>query len=214
MTDRELSPAQRAQTQGNLELASQFVRDLLDAPERFDALPARATVVLLPPDQQSNPLLSMANIEMAMRLADQGRSPILWAVGQSEESGPQALPDRFIIDVANLKITYDRPRDNLTIAFLETDWPTAPTQLGRYLIANFALEAMMPISFSVPDFSVVAVKFPTLFDFVLLGTVKLIGTTPEEMLAWRNQLFPDRPTREPEVEIVNEILDELTRLSA
>jgi hypothetical protein len=86
-----LSAAEKAQTQKNLNLVSQFIQEFLATPEQFEALPSRATLVLLPPDEPGDPQLSFANVRLAEQLALQGQHPILWAVGQPSRTGPQVL---------------------------------------------------------------------------------------------------------------------------
>lgn len=92
MNGRELPAAVREQTQGNLRLASQFIREFLDAPERFEALPSQATIVFLPPEGSGDDELRRANMAMAKQLEAQGKHPILVTVGQSEGTPIQAPP--------------------------------------------------------------------------------------------------------------------------
>jgi hypothetical protein len=95
MSKNRLSLAERTQTQGNLNLLSLFIEQLLETPERFEALPERATIVLLPSDESGDDELLRANIEMAKQLAAQGKNPILLTVGHPEETSPQ-LPAALV----------------------------------------------------------------------------------------------------------------------
>lgn len=79
-----------SQKQGNLRLASQFIRELVDRIEADKPIPESGTIVFLPSEDEPDPELSAANIRMARRFAAEGRNVILWTIGKQEpyDSGP------------------------------------------------------------------------------------------------------------------------------
>ena len=74
-----LGPFEIARTNANLRLASRFIREYLDEPERYGPIPLGASVVLLPPDGQDAEL-TQANLRLAQRLKAEGREVILWTL--------------------------------------------------------------------------------------------------------------------------------------
>src|SRR5262245_4816607 len=92
-TEQGLSSSDFSQTKGNLRLATQFIREYLDDPERYGPIPLGAAVVLLPPEDQANdPELRLANLQMAEQMAAEGRTVVLWTVG-----GEQSAPSQMIM---------------------------------------------------------------------------------------------------------------------
>ena len=86
-----LSPAEVAQTDGNLKLVSPFIQEYLNEPERFEPIPKGAAVILLPPEDQGDSELRRANVRMAESLIAEGRDVVFWTVGAQEPGKPQNL---------------------------------------------------------------------------------------------------------------------------
>lgn len=76
----DLTPAQVAQTDANLRLAAQFIREYLDDPDRDDPIPLGASIILLPPGEEE-PELRRHNLAMARKLIAEGREVVYWTVG-------------------------------------------------------------------------------------------------------------------------------------
>ena len=74
-----MSPFEIARTNANLRLASRFIREYLDEPDRYGPIPLGAAIVLLPPDGQDVEL-TQANLRMARRLKAEGREVLLWTL--------------------------------------------------------------------------------------------------------------------------------------
>jgi hypothetical protein len=83
-----------AQTQGNLNLISQFIQELLKLPEEADPIPVGAAVVLLPPEPQGASELRKANVQMANDLVADGRVVVLWTVGGKDPRHREFFPVR------------------------------------------------------------------------------------------------------------------------
>jgi hypothetical protein len=81
--ETKMSPAAIAQIEGNLRLATKFIRELLDRPEDSEPIPLGATVVLLPPEGEGGSELRRANLAMAQRLQDEGRPVVFWTVSEA-----------------------------------------------------------------------------------------------------------------------------------
>lgn len=84
-----LSPAQIAHTDANLELVSQFIQELLDLPEDAGAIPEKATVILLPPDDRGDSELFEANMRLARKMAGEGKDVMLWTIGSGKMTALQ-----------------------------------------------------------------------------------------------------------------------------
>ena len=217
MTDSTtgLSAAERAQTSKNLRLASQFIREFLEAPERFHVLPENAAIVLLPSDDDPDTELTLANMEMAKQIERQGKKTILWAVGMPDRLGPQALVRFPVFREGQPTASYDRAKDLLTVEFSRTDRPTMLVQHHPYVTMVIDRETHIAVSLAVPNFlAVVAPKSLPLFDVLLLPSTELVGITLDELVSLRNSLAHggDQPAREQLT--VPEILTELARLAA
>ena len=93
MNDNEigLSAADVSQKKGTLKLATKFIGEYLDDPERFGPIPEGAAVVLLPPEDQGDSELRRANVRMAQRLTAEGRHVVLWTVGAQDPDESQIL---------------------------------------------------------------------------------------------------------------------------
>lgn len=87
----KLDSEEKSQKKGNLKLASQFIQEYLDEPERFGPIPIGASVVLLPPKEQGDSELRRTNLRMANELAAEGRAIVLWTVGSQEPPASQVL---------------------------------------------------------------------------------------------------------------------------
>jgi Family of unknown function (DUF5647) len=210
-----LSAAERAQTSKNLRLASQFIREFLAAPERFDVLPENATIVLLPSDVDPDTELTLANMEVAKQIERQGKKAILWAVGMPERPGPQVLVRFPVFREGQPAASYDRQKDLLTIEFSQTDRPTMVVQHHPYVTVIVDRETHLAVALAIPNFlTVVAPKSLPLFDVLLLPSTERVGITLNELVSLRNNLAhgDDRPAREQMT--VPEILTELARLAA
>ena len=92
--DNKLNIAEVSQKKGNLKLATQFIQEYLDEPERFGPIPLGAAVVLLPPEDQGDSELRRANLRMAQELAEEGRDVVLWTVGPQEPAPSEMLAGR------------------------------------------------------------------------------------------------------------------------
>jgi hypothetical protein len=55
---------------------------LLDQPDDSQPIPLGATVILMPPVDEPDPELAAANMRRAEELVSEGRTVILWTVGQ------------------------------------------------------------------------------------------------------------------------------------
>ena len=99
MNDRKVddSADEDDQTQGNLSLVPEFVRELLDQPEEAEPIPEQATVILLPPDDRGDSPLYEANMRMARILAAEGQNVVLWTIGSGKMT---PLRDHEIVPVA------------------------------------------------------------------------------------------------------------------
>lgn len=218
MTDdpSELSAADKAQIRANLRLARQFVRELVETPERHSILPDSGTIVLLPPDDVGDAALTRANLNMAGQLHAQGRSPVVQAIGQEQLTGPQQLIRwRFGIPQEEAAISYDREQDVLLMAFAKTDRPTMPVRVHRYVTALIDPTTNRGISLTVPQFlTVVAPKSLALLDVLLKPSTLLIGITRDEVIDVRNSVALGRPLPTPDRTPVGEIINELARLAA
>lgn len=93
MSEKEtgLSAAEVLQTDGNLKLATQFIREYLNDPDRFGPIPDGAAVILLPPEDEGDSELRRANVRMAQRLTAEGRDFVYWTVGMEESPESRAL---------------------------------------------------------------------------------------------------------------------------
>jgi hypothetical protein len=111
------------------------------------------------------------------------------------------------------QITYDRPRDVLTVIFTQSERPTMPVRINPFVIAEADPETRRVVSFAVPNFSSTATRSAALFDLVFLRRTALIGTTREEMRRLRNELFHEAPPRSENTSTL-QALDELFRQSA
>ena len=89
--NNKLNIAEVSQKKGNLKLATQFMREYLEEPDRYGPIPMDAAVILLPPEDQGDPELRRANLRMAEELAAEGRDIVLWTVGPEEPDAPQML---------------------------------------------------------------------------------------------------------------------------
>lgn len=217
MTDTTtgLSAAERAQTSKNLRLASQFIREFLEAPERFDVLPENAMIVLLPSDDDPDTELTLANMEMAKQLALQGKRAIPWAVGMPESPGPQVLVRFPIFREGQPAAIYDRRKDLLTVEFFQTDRPTMPVQHHPYVTVLVDPETHVAVGYTIPNFlAVVAPKSLLLFDVLLLPSTELIGISRRTLIKRRNELANGRPLTSKETMTTGEIFEELALLSA
>lgn len=217
MTDdrTELSAADKAQISANLRLTRQFVRELIEDPERHEILPDDATVVLLPPDDAPDRELTHANLELAKRLAANGERPILWSVGLPAMTGPRGLARAPIFREDQLAIRYDRPRDVLTVAFSETDRPTMPMRHHPFVISLVDPETHQLISYRIPNFlAALAPRSLAIFDLLLLSTTQLIGITREEILEQRMALDREQPLPTQGQAALSAALKELMLLSA
>ena len=203
MTEYEtgLSAKEREQTTKNLRLASQFIREYLEAPERFDSLPEVATITLLPSDEARDEALTNANS---------------WAVGMPERPGPP-FPINFpVLAPERLRMRYERYDDVLTGEFSHPAGITTAIQIHAMATVEVEVETRTAVGYRIPNFlSVVAPKSLTLFDVVLQPTVELVGITREELFAFRNEIAHGRPfsTQGRQLGFV-EIVQELALLSA
>jgi hypothetical protein len=213
MSENELTAADKALTEKNLRLTSQFVEEYLADPERFAAWPERTMLVLLPPDDQPDESLSIANTEMAEELRQHGQNPVVWTVGAPRLPEPETLVYWPIATQDTQQIIYDRPRDVLTVIFTKTERPTMPVRINSFIIAQADPETRRVVSFTVPNFSSTATRSAALFDLVFLRRTALIGTTREEMRRLRNELFHEAPPRSENTSTL-QALDELFRQSA
>lgn len=217
MTDSttELSAAERAQTSKNLRLASQFIQEFVEAPERFDVLPENATIVLLPSHEDPDIELTVANMEMAKQFELQGKRAILWVVGMPESPEPQVLVRFPVFREGQPAASYDREKDLLKVEFSQTDRPTMLVQHHPYVTVIVDRETQVAVALTIPNFlAEVAPKSLPLFDVLLLPSTERVGITLEELNSLRNSLAHggDQPAREQIT--VPEILTELARLAA
>jgi hypothetical protein len=211
----ELTPEDRAQISGNLRLAKQFVRELIEHPEWHDILPDSATIVLLPGDDPGDHTLSFANVELAQQLRTRGERPILHAVGKPSRLGPQQLVEFPIVREDQRHISYDRLRDLLTITLVDTDRPTMPIRRNPYITALVDPETRIIVSLSVPNFlAIAAARSIPLFDLLLLSSTKLIGITRDEVQALRNDVVHGRSEATGKGLSTEEILREINALIA
>jgi hypothetical protein len=199
MSDHErLTSDETAQTTANLRLAAQFVHELIDHPERHEALPDNATVVFLPGDDPGDSALSHANMKMARRFAAQGRDVVAWAIGTPAIPGPQILPRWPYFLGKGSGFTYDRRRNTLTVIFSETDRPTIPTRMNPYITVFVDGETRAARSMTISSFIWDAVqKAPSMVFFLLHPSTRLIGMTKAELAEFvvgfvQDLLEPDR----------------------
>lgn len=217
MTDSTtgLSAAERAQTSKNLRLASQFIREFLEAPERFDVLPENATIVLLPSDDDPDTELTLANIEVAKHIERQGKRAILWAVGMPERPGPQVLVRFPVFREDQPAASYDRQKDLLTVEFSQTDRPTMLVQHHPHVTLIVDRETHVAIALTIPNFlAVVAPKSLSLFDVLLLSSTELAGITRKELIKRRSAIAHGQPLPKKEQMTIGDIFKELALLSA
>ena len=100
MTDHatKLDASGVSQKAGNLKLATLFIQEYLDDPERFGPIPLGAAVILLPPDEQGDSELRKANLQMADELVAEGRVVVLWTVGGKEPATLRVLNGPGVAD--------------------------------------------------------------------------------------------------------------------
>jgi hypothetical protein len=211
---RRLSLAERAQTTANLRLASRFVREMIEDPERFEALPDDATLVLLPTEDAPDSALLEANLRMAKQAKLRGQRVVVWSVGMRSGTGPQFIAGWPIMREDTISIRYDRHRDALTVAFSATNRPTMPARINDYVTMMIDPETRVAVNYTIPRFlSTVAPKSLALFDLLLLAGTELHGITPEELNSIRNQLVHGKPRPQKEFD-PQEFLTEIAALSA
>ena len=211
----DLSNAEKAQISSNLGLARQFIRELVDAPEQHESLPANGTIILLPGDDFEDAELSKANMALAQLLAAQGQHIVTWVVGMPALSGPRILPRWPLVRGEHSEITYNRHQDTLMVVFAKVERPTMPVRIHPRITVLVDPETRMTVSFTIPAFlAEVAPKSLALFDLLLLPATTLIGMTRGEAQAVRNTFTLGEPRTDPEEMSVVEILDELSALGA
>ena len=71
-----------SQGRDNTSLSARFIQELLDQPDDSQPIPLGATVILMPPVDEPDPELAAANMRRAEELVSEGRTVILWTVGQ------------------------------------------------------------------------------------------------------------------------------------
>lgn len=212
MSDHErLTPSEVAQTTANLRLAAQFLRELIEHPERHEALPDEATVVLLPGDDPGDPELSRANMQMALNLARQGRNVTTWVVGASAMPGPQVMPRWPFSPGEGSGFTYDRNLDVMTVVFSQTDRPSIPTRMNPYMTVLVDSETHTATSMTIANFLAVAVqKAPLLIVYLFHPSTRLIGMTRAELGEIVARLLHDLLGPDGEQMAWNQILEELS----
>jgi hypothetical protein len=213
--NRRLSPEEVRQTSENIRLTRQFVRELLEDPERHEILPDDATVILLPPDEAPDRELTRANLDLAMRLSAGGGNPIVWKLGMPAMTGPRGFTSFPIIIEEQLAIRYERSRDVLTVMFATTDRPTMLLRHHPLVISLVEPETNRLIAYWIPNFLAdVAPRSLAVFDLLLLSGTELIGITREEVLARRQAHGHDRPLPALGQTTVGAAVKELLLLSA
>lgn len=210
------STVETAQTNGNLSLASRFIRELLDDLEQMDSIPEGAAVVLLPPDDPGDPELRETNMRMASQLAGDGRDVILWTVGMPSGPESQRLVRWPAIGNAQpASITYDRERDALEVAFSVTEQPTLPLQINTHVTLLIDRETESAVAATIQEFlATAAPKSLLLFDLLLLSSTRLIGITPSEVRAIRNAMAHGQPPPGEDHVTSRQIVEELSALAA
>lgn len=90
-----------SQERGNLKLAARWIRELVARIEADESIPESGTIVFLPPDDEPDPELTAANVQMAEEFAAEGRKVILWTIGKEEpfDSAP-LVPSLAVVDEA------------------------------------------------------------------------------------------------------------------
>jgi hypothetical protein len=89
-----------SQGRDNTSLGARFIQELLDQPDDSQPIPLGATVILMPPVDEPDPELAAANMRRAEELVSEGRTVILWTVGQEP-------PYTTVPEVTSLSTTAD-----------------------------------------------------------------------------------------------------------
>lgn len=203
---RRLTPDEATQTTANLGLAAQFVRELIERPEDHEVLPEDALLVLLPGDDPGDPELSRANIQMADRFAAEGRHVVTWVVGMPALSGPQALPRWPRTLGEGSGITYDRPKDLLTVVLSRPEGPTTPVRVHPNATVLMDPDTRLVRVLTIPHFlAEAAPKSLALLDLLLRPDTTLVGISRDELRSLRNTFAQGT---------MGDLLKELTRLIA
>lgn len=200
----------------NIDLAFRFLGEAADDPAILDKIDGGRTLVLFPSDVRPDPELSVANAQLARRLADAGYNVTTWAVETATPGGPGVLGRWPVLPPGKGPVvTYDRDRDVLEIDLLTTDRPTLPVRSAPPAVLHVDPETGIIVGVTVPRFiAEAAPKSLLLFDLLLRPTARLHGVTPHDLQAIRNALAHGRAAAGREPVTTEEIAGELARLSA
>jgi hypothetical protein len=193
MTDDNtgLNDQERAHTAANLELASRFIRELLNAPEHAGDIPEGAALVLMP---EADPELAFANIALADRLSAEGQSVIMQRVGIVGPARPEwqgkeisSINVRQLtphwageIDPEQIVIVYDANRDVLWIDFFGGNARQTAVPRNGFALVTVNLETKEAFGYIIPSFVSHAVRKVTRLAQIL-AVAELRPLTTDEL---------------------------------
>jgi hypothetical protein len=200
----------------NIDLAFRFLSEVADDPAILEQIDSCKALVLLPPDDPPQPELTVANTQLARRLAEAGHEVIMWAVESPSAKGPRVLGRWPILpNSSDPVITYDRDRDVLAVDLVTTERPAMLARSASPAVLRVDPETRIIVGFTVPRFlAAAAPKSMLLFDLLLRPAARLHGITLGELHGIREAMVHGGRRIKSTPLTTDEIARELARLSA
>jgi hypothetical protein len=192
MSDRETidDDSRNAFVEANIDLAFQFLEEIIDEPTRGEHLPSGSTVYVVPPDA---PALLRGQTGRALRAAQAGASAYLWRLGvpPGERAAWRAhvISPHWPTEGIDPAALYDRASDTLVIDFFRgrrQGKPIPSEAQGLLYVDEETDEVVVNV---VPQFlGAVVSRDPNLIDVLLRPETELRGMTADEAREMRDSL--------------------------
>jgi len=200
----------------NIDLAFQFLNEVIDAPARADEVPSGASIFVMP---AADPEFNREQMELARIAATAGRETFLWRLGVPPEERAafrvSSLTPRWPQVGIDPVAFYDRDEDILIVDFFN-DRRRGTVTIGTGEFGELHVDAATGeiIAQVLPHFLAAAVpREPSVIDILLRPETELRGVTRTEVVEIKRALLADHWQPEAPIASFAAMTDPLARLA-